>query len=191
MAIQHSLCNALRITTFTKNEDSPLLTPIPMSQLVLSKDKPLFLLSADEIPFVFYEKKQHLFGAMVISKQDSFDEKLYHALEDFIRDKKLNVDEICCYLGPSLTFSHVGIDRNTLISLIQKGYRAAAKRTNGVDYVDLPVMNMVMLRKIGISFSNIYINRYDTFEAEALLYSERRGDKKKNPTLIEMIRNEN
>ena len=187
MAIQYSLCDTLCITTFTKNENHPLLQSASEGTLALSESEPLLLEAADEIPFVFYAKEHRLFGAMVILKQDSLDEKLYRVMKTLIHDKGLNAQEIYCYLGPSLTFSHVEVDRNTLLSIIQKGYRAAAKRTNGVDYADLPLMNVVMLRKIGIPFHNIFIDGHDTYEMEPFLYSEKRGDEKKNPTFVELI----
>lgn len=187
MSIQYSLCDALRITTFTKNEKPPFFVPIPNGDLAVSNNKPLLLLAADDIPFVFYVKGRNMFGAMAISKQDTFDEKLLHTMKALIENKNLNVKDVYCYLGPSLTFSHVEISREALLSLIQKGYRSAAKRTSGVDYADLPVMNVVMLRKIGIPFQNIHIDGYDTYEASALLYSKHRGDEKKNPTLVELV----
>lgn len=187
MAIKHSILDKILISTLIKGETYQKEDYILSNGFHLSSKEPLLLLTADEIPFVFYSKSKKLVGALALTKEDTMNEKLLFTLRKVIEQEAISPNDLYCYLGPSLTFSHVRVDRETLLEVIKKGYRAAAKRTDKVDYLDLPMFNIVMLRNLGIPFTHITIDIHDTYEAEPLLYSESRGDKEKNPTLIEFM----
>ncbi len=188
MAIKNSLSDKILVSTLVKGETYKKEAYILSNDLHLSKKESLLLLTADEIPFVFYSKSKKLVGALSLTKEDTMNEKLLFMLKKVMEDEAIAPDDLYCYLGPSLTFSHVRIDRESLLAMIKKGYRAATKRTDKVDYLDLPMFNVVILRNLGIPFDHITIDIHDTYEAESLLYSESRGDKEKNPTLIEFVK---
>lgn len=187
--IEYTQASDYLIKTYTKEEKS-----LPFGEktngffLSHEKGKAFVLESADEVPFVFVDPVQGLFGGMVLSKEDTLKEVLLQKFKNILVQYNLNAKDILCYLGPALTFSHVNVDRPTLLRIMELGYRAAAKRTSGVDFFDVPIMNFLMLRKLGIPPENITIDAHDTYECDSLLYSELRGDKEKNPTVVERLR---
>jgi len=150
--------------------------------------RPYFLKTADELPLAFFLPKLGIFGGMVLAPKESLQEKLLHDFKAFLDQEKAKPEEVYFFFGPSLTFSHVVIDRPTLLEIMALGYRGAAKRTNGLDFFDVPMMNFLQLRKLGVPAQNITLDAHDTFEDDALLYSRSRGDKENNFTLIERLR---
>lgn len=187
MNIEVIIDSTLSVKTFTKEEKVPLIEGKEVHGFHLEDKEPLLLYTSDEIPFIVLNEENKHYAALVISKEMSLDEALLHFMEAFIKEEKAKPNKLYCYLGPSLTFSHTPTDRKTLLDVMKRDYQVACKRTDKVDYLDLPVMNVAMLRKIGIPFSNIIMSQYDTFEAEPLLYSASRGDKEKNLTLVKLL----
>jgi copper oxidase (laccase) domain-containing protein len=177
----------LRLETYTKEAVSyPAGEEVADFSVTALSHHPLVVKTADEVPFFFYDKKAHLIGAAKLSKEETLKEYLKTKMHEIMVQYNLQGEDIVAYLGPALTFSHTLVDRPTLLKVMDMGYRAAAKRTSGVDFFDVPVMNVLMLRKLGIPAENIFIDAHDTFECETLLYSKLRGDKKENPSVIEL-----
>ena len=114
---------------------------------------------------------------------EEFKKKLHAAITQF----NLRPESIEVYIGPCLTFSHVHVERALMESLMDRGYRAACKRTDGVDFLDLPVMALVQCRALGVPMANIHIGDYDTFENPSLLYSKLRGDENENLTVATLL----
>lgn len=179
----------IRIETYTKEATSfPSGEEVNDFKVTALANHPLLVKTADEVPFFFFDFKAHLIGAAVLSKEETLKEYLKEKMHGVMVQYNLNPEDIIAYLGPALTFSHTLVDRPTLLKVMDMGYRAAAKRTSGVDFFDVPVMNVLMLRNLGIPAKNIYIDAHDTFECDSLLYSKLRGDKKENPTVIELLK---
>lgn len=137
--------------------------------------------SHDEIPLIF--ACPGYLGAAKVDQKDAVNEAFKERLNAAIVQRNLDPKQIQVYLGPCLTFSHTVVDRAALKELIDRGYRAACKRTNGVDFLDVPVLVLTQLRELGIPMINIHIGDYDTFENPDLLYSTLRGDKENNLTV--------
>lgn len=179
----------LRLETYTKEA-----TSTPEGESVSSffvsalAHHPFVLNTADEVPFFFYDRKAHLFGGAPLSKEGTLNEEAKKRMHEVIVQYNLDPRDIAVYLGPSLTFSHTLVDRPTLLKIMAMGYRAAAKRTSGVDFFDVPVMNVLMLRHLGIPAENIVVDAHDTFECDSLFYSKLRGDKGLNPSVIELLK---
>lgn len=179
----------LRLATYTKSAASfPSGERVTDFAVTALKNHPLLVETADEIPFFFYARKAHLIGAAVLSKENTLAEYLKSKLHQVMVQYNLSSNDVYCYLGPALTFSHVLVERPVIIKIMDMGYRAAAKRTSGVDFFDVPIMNVLMLRKLGIPSENITLDAHDTFECDSLLYSKLRGDKKANPSVIELLK---
>lgn len=179
----------VRVDTYTKEATTfPSGEEVKDFKVTAIANHPLLLKTSDEVPFFFFDLKAHLVGAASLSKDETLKEYLKEKMHEIIVQYNLNPADIIAYLGPSLTFSHTLVDRSTLLKVMDMGYRAAAKRTSGVDFFDVPVMNVLMLRKLGIPAANIYIDAHDTFECDSLLYSKLRGDKKENPSVIELLK---
>jgi copper oxidase (laccase) domain-containing protein len=173
----------LLVETYTK-EHVPATAPAIEDYQLYSDKKTRLLLTADEIPFVFYVPRLHAYGAAKITTEEVKNESPLKRFKEVLALYSLKPSEVCAYLGPSLTFSHVIVERPVILDLIARGYRAATKRTDGIDFFDVRMMLVVMLRKLGLDFKNIYLDGHDTFECDSLLYSALRGDNKKNPTVI-------
>lgn len=178
----------IRLETYTKEAASyPAGEEVTDFHVTPMANHPLLLKTADEVPFFFYDLKAHLIGAAALSKEATLAEYLKDKMHAIMVQYNLDPADIIVYLGPALTFSHTLIDRPTLLKVMDMGYRAAAKRTSGIDFLDVPVMNVLMLRRLGIPAKNIFIDAHDTFECDSLLYSSLRGDKKSNPSVIELL----
>lgn len=177
----------LKIETFTKECKSvPSGEEIKDVFVGAKKHEPHIIFTNDELPLFFYSKKKQIYGCLRLDKENTLKEFLFKKLHEIIVQYNLTVDDLYVYFGPSLTFSHVSVERSTLLKVMDMGYEAAAKRTSGIDFFDIPIMNFLMLRKLGIPSENITLNSYDTYECDKLLYSSLRGDGKKNPTIIEL-----
>ena len=106
-------------------------------------------------------------------------------LKKVLKEQGIDPASLHAEIGPALTFSHCPVERPVILHLLEKGYRAAGKRTSGVDYLDVPVLLFARLRELGLLPENILIGEYDTFENESLFFSRLRGEEEKN--LVEAI----
>lgn len=145
------------------------------------KGATLAIQSNDEVPFFF--ASNGVLGAAKIDLNAAVEEVLEKKLHAAITQFNLNPEEIEVYMGPCLTFSHTHVERPLIENLMDRGYRAACKRTDGVDFLDVPLLLLMQCRHLGIPMKNIHIGDYDTFENPSLLYSALRGDNGKNLTV--------
>ncbi len=151
------------------------------------KGQVLTMFVADELPLVIYESDGRACALASYKKEELLSNKLIKDIKAFAIAYGVPLPSLKVYIGPTLTFSHVLVTREELLHAIEMGYRAAAKRTSGVDFLDLPVMAILELRSLGIPFQNITPSGYDTFEGEEIFYSELRGDEEKNEIYVELL----
>lgn len=171
-----------RATTYGIGQDRPNeFEVVPLFQVKAGKDVRLGLLTRDELPLFF--ACEGVLGAAKIDLdclvKEEFQTKLHAAITQF----NLNPEKLEVYIGPCLTFSHTHVERSLIESLMDRGYRAACKRTDGVDFVDMPLMALMQCRHLGVPMANIHIGDFDTFENPTLLYSKLRGDDSDNLTV--------
>ena len=138
----------------------------------------------DEVPLLFYV--DGILGASKVSLQDTISGTFEKRLHAAITQYGLNPEAISVYMGPCLTFSHTHVERKLIEELMDRGYRAACKRTDGVDFLDVPLLLLMQCRKLGVKMENIHISDYDTYENPDLLYSALRGDKENNLTVASL-----
>lgn len=175
-----------RATTYGVDRQRPNDVEIVDSFLAKAgKGVELGILANDEVPLFF--ACPGVLGASKIdlnaAVSEEFEKKLHAAITQFnLRPEALEV-----YMGPCLTFSHTHVERALIENLMDRGYRAACKRTDGVDFVDVPMMILVQCRRLGIPMANIHIGDYDTFENPNLLYSKLRGDQTENLTVATLL----
>jgi copper oxidase (laccase) domain-containing protein len=187
--ISFDVFSELELATFTKEAPSlPTGDKVVLLTVTAEKRHPLIVETSDEIPFFFYDKPAHLIGAARLTKEETLTESLKADMHRVIVQYNLVPSDIVIYMGPCLTFSHTVVERPLLLKVMDMGYRAAAKRTSGVDFFDVPILNVIMLRNLGIPAKNIYLDAHDTFECDKLFYSSLRGDKKKNVSIIELLK---
>ncbi len=164
---------------FTKPAQARVIT-----NFIYGEEKELAIVSSDEIPF-FFSYEGRLLGGMKIDKEATLSGELKRHMESFLQSEHADPKKLDCYLGPALTFSHNPAERSLQEQLIQKGYRAVCKRGHGVDYVDLPLLNALYLRELGIPMENIEISEYGTYEIPYLA-SQSAGKEGENITVVRL-----
>ncbi len=138
----------------------------------------------DDIPLIFASKG--ILGAARVSLKDAVSEAFKDRLHAAIAQYNLDPKGIEVYMGPCLTFSHTHVERPLMEEMMDRGYRAACKRTDGVDFLDVPLLVLMQCRRLGIPMENIQISDYDTFENPELLASKLRGDEGDNITVAKL-----
>lgn len=135
----------------------------------------------DDMAFVFYSESTKICGGCLLTRDRAESAYLKNELKKIMANYGLLPEDVHCYLGPSLTFAHCPMSETELEEkFIRKGYVGACKRTTGVAFLDLQVLETYYLRELGIPFDNIVIDEGDTFERDDLYFSELRGDAEKN-----------
>ena len=171
-----------RASTYGKGVEQPKgPTIVDSFGLVAGEKAAIGIRSHDELPLFF--AAPGILGAAKITPAMALDETFLNDLHAAMTQRNLKPEEIEVYMGPCLTFSHTRVERKTIETLMGKGYRAACKRTDGIDFLDVPVLVLMQCRRLGIPMAQIHIGDYDTFENPDLLYSELRGDKANNLTI--------
>ena len=150
-------------------------------QVIAGEGSSIAVETADEIPFFF--ACGSILGAAKITLTDATEGSFKARLHAAITQYALDPSKIHVYMGPCLTFSHTHVDRALIERLMDMGYRAACKRTDGVDFLDVPVLVLMQCRAHGIPMENIHIGDYDTYENPELLHSALRGDRDSNLTI--------
>lgn len=183
-----NLPSNIRSGFLSKNERMNFENPLVISdfQVINQRGVTLLINYQDELPFLFYSEEIPLIGAALLTKEKSLKEELLLEMKGLIATYALKPEKLQCFLGPSLTFSHTPVEREILEWCMKNDYRMAAKRTSGVDFLDVPFLNALQLRKLKIPFANIHLTPYDTFECEDLFYSALRGEKEKNVAYISL-----
>ncbi|MBO4541117.1 MAG: laccase domain-containing protein [Bacilli bacterium] len=137
-----------------------------INQFAYGKERSLAILSSDEV--VFFFAYEDLLGGVKLDQEASLRGDLKESMKAFLEKEHADPKKVICYFAPSLTFSHVHVERSLQEELIERGYRAACKRTDRVDFLDLPLLNLLYLRELGIPMANIEVSGYGTFETPYL-----------------------
>ena len=154
--------------------------------VVAGKGAEIAVSSSDEVP-LFFAVKKRLLGAAKVDLDSAVKEDFAKRFHAAVTQYGLNPGDIEVYMGPCLTFSHTHVERKLLEELMDRGYRAACKRTDGVDFLDVPLLLLMQLRHEGVPMKNIHIGDYDTYENPELLLSKLRGDEGENLTIAKLL----
>ncbi len=174
-------------TTYVKGSPLPTLPAKAEPFIVVAGKKATVAVAThDEVP-LFFAVKGALLGAAKVDLKSGVDEDFAKRFHAAITQYGLRPEQIEVYFGPCLTFSHTHVERKLLEELMDRGYRAACKRTDGVDFLDLPLLLLMQLRRQGVPMTNIHIGDYDTFENPELLHSALRGDNENNITVATLL----
>ena len=186
--IEIKIADVFEATTFTKGNRHEPGAALMVNDYAVStaKGAELAISSSEEAP-VFFAVKDHILGAAKIDLERATSLFIKKQLHTTITAYGLNPKDIQVYIGPCLTFSHTIVERPLIEKMMALGYRAACKRTDGVDFFDVPVMILLQLRELGIPMGNIVISDYDTYENPELLYSKLRAENEENLTVASLI----
>lgn len=172
--------DSLHAVTYVKGNERPvvLTNPVP----VFAPGESVSLLSHDEIPCFLAEKGKFLAG-FVIDRNEALMGTKKEEISRLLEDVKADKQQVEVYFAPCLTFSHIIVSEEEIQEAMEKGYQPACKRTDGIDFLDVPLILLMQLRSLGIPMENIHLSRFDTFENPSLLYSSLNGDKEYNVTV--------
>lgn len=175
----------LRIETYAKGNNVSI-NVTPTESFAFGKDKaPLALACHDEVP-CFFVSEDGYFGAIKVSFEEALSNKIGNLLGKALEDNGVKGESLHVIMGPCLTFSHTPVEED-VYETVAKTYRAAAKATSGVEYVDVPLICLLQFRALGVKMENIRVGDYDTFENPSLLYSKKRGEEEENVTLATLL----
>ena len=173
----------MRVTTYVRGQNRPLdVEMVDSFAFKAGKGLRLAVTTADEIPLAL--AYDGLIGLAKVTAEDATSERIKDKIHAALTQFNVDPAKLEVYMGPCLTFSHTLVERALIESLMDAGYRACCKRTDGVDFLDVPVLVLCELRRLGVKMENIRISDYDTFENPDLLYSRLRGDKEDNLTVV-------
>ncbi len=173
-------------TTTVKGGRAPSVDKLAKPFVVVAgKGASVGVSTSDEIPLIFAVKGS-LIGAAKIDLKSGVEGEFAKRFHAAVTQYSLRPSAIEVYMGPCLTFSHTHVERPLIEELMDRGYRAACKRSEGVDFLDLPLLILMQLRHEGVPMVNIHIGDYDTFENPDLLHSKLRGDDGENVTIAEL-----
>lgn len=175
--------NGFQAVTYVKGNDRPVALTMPVP--VFAPGESVSLLSHDEIPCFLGEKGKFLAGFLV-DRNDALLGSKKEEISRFLKDAKAEVKKVEVYFAPCLTFSHIIVNEEQIQDAMEKGFQPACKRTDGVDFLDVPLILLMQLRSLGIPMENIHLSRFDTSENPSLLYSSLNGDKEYNLTVATM-----
>lgn len=154
-------------------------TGIPADALyTYEKDIALGIFHADCVPVFLYDKKAGLIGIIHAGQKGSLKGVTQIAVQYLIDHEGIKPEDLYAYLGPSLTFSHNVIDADLKANIIALGpdYIHSIKETNGQTFFDVPLLNYLQLRRVGVPAVNITISDLCTYENKDLFFSCKRNE---------------
>lgn len=185
--------NGMIVTPFTKNEkvDDSISIREENSYFAIEGETAIRCLASDEV--VLCLKLGHLgLGFIKVNLEDSIKEVAFNSLKKILgilqeQGKDINPKDITVIIPPCLTFSHTPVNEEIVNKVLELGYKGSAKGTSNELFIDVPLLNVLQLRKLGVDFENILIANMDTKENPDLFYSKANGDDKLNVIEINLI----
>lgn len=131
---------------------------------------------ADCVPVFVYAPKHHLVGIIHAGAKGTFQRIVFKSLKTIIENEHIPATDLYIHLGPAISFSHYTVpgDPETLLQELGDSFSYGIKVTNGVSFVDLPLLNVLQAREIGILARHISVYEGCTYEEEDRFYSYRR-----------------
>ncbi len=141
-----------------------------------SKGVALGIFHADCVPVFISSKDGTLVGIIHAGEKGTFKEIVLKSLLTIINNEEINPEDLLVHIGPSCTFSHniVTMNGKEIIKKYGEKYLFAFKATNGVTFMDLPLINYLQAREAGIPSNNISVYDGCTYENKDLFFSYRR-----------------
>lgn len=137
-----------------------------------------FIIKTNSGVTLFFAKNGKFIKGASYSQDDLLSEKLTADLN--------NIDADEAIFGPSFGFSFNPVEASLLEDLLSKGYRLCCKKTNGVNYLDLPLLAYEQLINKGYKPNNIHLSDIDIMEDENF-YCDKKGDKELNTCVVSSL----
>ena len=122
------------------------------------KNVPLCIFHADCVPIFFIDEKASLVGIIHAGYKGTLIHVAYKSINKIIEDEKLNPKDLKFYIGPFRMAKSFEINEITKAEIIEAGFEKAI-----VDnHFDNGLANILDLKKLGISDSQITVSNLDT-----------------------------
>lgn len=151
----------------------------------------LAIYHADCVPLFISVPTHNLVGIIHAGAEGSLAGITTKFLETLIKDEGVKPLEVYACLGPALSFSHRLISREEALEIASRGeeYTKAVKATGDDYFLDLPLLNVLQLRKGGVPFTHISFSDECTYENSSTYFSAAKA-KKATGRNISFIRRE-
>jgi len=128
---------------------------------------------ADCVPVFLYNPKQSWVAIIHAGTEGTLKKITLKSIKQLIEHEHAQPKDIHAYLGPALDFAHhpITVQRKNEIIAIDKEYAQAIKLIAGKYFLDVPLLNVMQLRSMGIPFNQIENSNIDTFSNPELYFS--------------------
>ncbi|HOJ44443.1 MAG TPA: peptidoglycan editing factor PgeF [Bacilli bacterium] len=125
----------------------------------------LAIFHADCVPVFLFDKVKKWVAIIHAGMAGSLKGITEKSIAHLIKMEGSHPENIFAYLGPSLTFAHNPIEEKTMTSILalNPDFHYAIKKSDGIYYLDVPLLNYGQLRKSGVPAANITNSGIDTY----------------------------
>lgn len=121
------------------------------------KNLALAVYHADCVPIFFYVPTRGLIGIIHAGMAGTLKSITKLVINEFCQKENVHPQDIYCYLGPCLTFSHkeISLEMRDDIASLGKEFLQGIKAVGPTLYFDTMLVNVIQLRQCGIPIENI------------------------------------
>lgn len=125
----------------------------------------LAIFHADCVPVFLFDKVKKWVAIVHAGMTGTLKSITKKSVAHLIENEGSNPEDIHAYLGPALAFDQNPIDEKMMHAILAMNpdFHYAIKKSEGVYYLDVPLLNFGQLRDIGIPSNNITASGIDTF----------------------------
>jgi len=125
----------------------------------------LAIFHADCVPVFLFDKVKKWVAIIHAGMAGSLKGITQKSIDYLVKTEGSDPKNIFAYIGPSLTFAHNPIEEKTMTSILSLNpdMHYAIKKSDGIFYLDVPLLNYGQLRKSGVPAANITNSGIDTF----------------------------
>lgn len=137
----------------------------------------LAIYHANCVPLFVYVPRHEIVGIIHAGEIGSVNNITGLFVGKLMKDEGVKASEIYVNIGPSLSFSHRIISKKRAEELAALGgpIQKAVKATLPQYFLDLPLLNILQLRAVGVPFENITFSNICTFENSDRFYYFEKG----------------
>ena len=141
-----------------------------------NKELTLSVLHSDCAPIFLYAKDKEIICAIHASIKGSILAITKKAVLTLINKEKVDPNEINAFYGPGVVFLHIEANEDVFKKVEKLGYPQCLKRSMGVNFLDVQLLNYMQLVDAGVVPGHIVLNKYDTYDNANLFFSSMRNN---------------
>ncbi len=158
------------------------------------KNVALTIFGADCVPILFADKNKKAIGAAHCGWKGTYKELAYLMIEKFKNEYNSNPEDIIIAIAPCIHICCYEVDQKLFYDFKEKFYdfskTNAFKEQNGKYFLDLPIINKLLLLNAGVKEENILICDLCSGCNSDMLFSHRKSNGKRGimASVIEIIK---